>query len=181
MHNAYAIIAAFAIISIFIILSLYQQYQQHITMAKDELLAPVKKQYQQGANPSLPKSFTVKGKTFNFSSYQVTLAEQENGLMNSAVNNSTFMLFIFNRTLPYPFWMKDTYYNLDIIWLKANATSAKVVYFANATPCVKYNQSQQNCPIYIPDSGANYILETSSNFASRVNLHVNDTITFNYG
>jgi len=126
----------------------------------------------------LPKSVTISQATYNITAYAITPGEQEKGLMNSTVNGSTFMLFVFPGSRPYPFWMKDTYSYLDIIWINATGRYGRIVYFVNATPCAKYDSAQVNCTLYIPPSGANYVLETASGFDRRNAVYQGEHIEF---
>ena len=123
---------------------------------------------------AVPRSFTIDNRTFNFSAVAVTTAEQEKGLMNATVTNKTFMLFIFQDSGIYSFWMYNTYSNLDIIWINGTAKSGTVVYFVNATPCI--NKPPTDCPLYIPEEYANYVIETKAGF----DVKLGERIIFNY-
>jgi uncharacterized membrane protein (UPF0127 family) len=127
-----------------------------------------------------PSSFILNGKSYAITGYASTQAQQEKGLMNATVTNSTFMLFYFGQPGIYPFWMKNTYNSLDIIWLDYNSTTkaARVVYFVNATPCVSYSPNQTNCAIYTPNSYANYVLETKAGFVQQNNVGIGTDISF---
>jgi uncharacterized membrane protein (UPF0127 family) len=100
--------------------------------------------------------------------------------MNATVTNSTFMLFYFGQPGIYSFWMKDTYSQLDIIWLNYSGSTgmAKVVYVVDAPPCVNYSSDQSGCRIYTPSSEANYVLEAKAGFAERNNMTVGSSIKF---
>lgn len=126
----------------------------------------------------IPRSFTVSNKTYSITSYAITAAEQEKGLMNATVTNTTFMLFVFSKAGIYPFWMKDTYSQLDIIWIYAKNGTGAVVYVANATPCVTYDPTQQNCVVYTPTNISNYVIEAKADFAERNNVEAGATIIF---
>ena len=129
---------------------------------------------------SIPTGFEVNNITYNFSAYAYTTQEQEAGLMNATVTNKTFMLFAFNRSGIYSFWMKNTYDPLDIIWLNySNSTqTANVVYFVHAQPCIDYNQSQLRCPIYTPELNANYVLESKIGFVNQSGIKNGTQIKF---
>ncbi len=134
----------------------------------------------------LPCSFTAGGETFNFSEYAATTQEMYKGLMNQTITDKTFMLFAFSRSGVYPFWMRNTYNSLDIIWLYAKSPSANngakqiragVVWIAaNATPCI--NESE--CPNYIPSGQANYVVEAKAGFAAEHGLSVGQNVTLSY-
>ncbi len=123
---------------------------------------------------AVPRSFVIGNRTFNFSAVAVTTVEQEKGLMNATVTNKTFILFIFQDSSIYPFWMYNTYSNLDIIWINDTAKSGTVVYFVNATPCI--NKPPTDCPLYIPEEYANYVIETKAGF----DVKLGERIIFNY-
>lgn len=127
-----------------------------------------------------PYAFVLKNKTYQITAVASTLEQQEKGLMNTNVTNSTFMLFYFYKSGIYSFWMKDTYTPLDIIWLNYSPQDgmAKVVYFVNATPCVNYDKNQDNCDIYTPIGSANYVIETKAGFIEQNKIDTNTQIRF---
>ena len=119
--------------------------------------------------------FTFNNSTYNFTSVASTLQEQEQGLMNTTVDNSTFELFVFAQSSIYPFWMKDTYSPLDIIWI--NGT--KVTYIASAIPCSSYSSNQTACIIYNNYSqghAANYVIEAQLGFVNRTGMRVGSAV-----
>jgi uncharacterized membrane protein (UPF0127 family) len=121
------------------------------------------------------ESFTFGNMTYNFTYVASNLSEQEAGLMNKTVTNSTFELFAFPQPSIYPFWMKNTYYPLDIIWINGST----VTYIANATPCSFYDKNQSDCIIYNPYNAghmANYVIEALSGFTNRTGLKVGDKV-----
>lgn len=72
-----------------------------------------------------------------------TPEERQKGLMYRkymAENNG--MLFIFNHSDIYNFWMKDTRIPLDILWIDENFKIVKVL---TAEPCIT-----DPCPTYQP-------------------------------
>jgi uncharacterized membrane protein (UPF0127 family) len=134
------------------------------------------------AASSPPVSFTVNNSTYNFTSYALNETQMHKGLMNRTnITNNTFMLFPMGASEPYPFWMKDTYVQLDIIWIDAPNSTGRIVYIANATPCVSYDKNQTNCVNYVPKNPANYVIETRAGFVQRHNISIGESVTFNYG
>ena len=119
---------------------------------------------------SVPSAFRFGNRTYKITAYAATAKAQEKGLMNATVTNSTFMLFYFGKPHIYPFWMKNTYSPLDIIWLNySNSTGiARVVYIVNATPCIDYDATQNNCTIYAPKAYANYVLEARAGLPTKL-------------
>ncbi len=134
------------------------------------LIAPLSNQA-----PGTQSQFTFNNTTYKFTAVEITLQQQEQGLMNFTVTNSTFALFVFNKSGIYPFWMMDTYSPLDIIWIN----NTKVVYIADAPPCVSYSPNQTACvPYNTYPSGhaANYVIEAHSGFVNRTGMHVGSSL-----
>lgn len=137
-------------------------------------------------------SFAINGKDFNITNVAQNDAQREQGLMNDTnITNSTIMLFVFQQLGYYPFWMKNTHAQLDMIWINYSQASETgvVVYLANATP---YNATQNKvctdgldsnvgamslCPVYNPDALANYVIEAKDGFVQRNAIEVGDRIT----
>ena len=73
------------------------------------------------------------------------------------------MLFIFEKSGIYPFWMKNTLIPLDIIWLDENQN---IVFIKkNALPC-----KEDPCPSINPNKTARYVLEINSGLVDKLNL-----------
>ena len=129
----------------------------------------------QAAAQNQPPNFVFNNHTYPFTYVASNLSAQESGLMNKTVGNSTFELFDFHTPAVYPFWMKDTYYSLDIIWINGS----NVTYVANAIPCSTYSSGQTNCTIYNNYSQghvADYVIEAAAGFANRTGLKVGDRV-----
>jgi len=126
-----------------------------------------------------PTLLEINGKDYPITAYAYTQAQQEKGLMNATITNQTLMMFYFSSPAIYPFWMKDTYSQLDMIWIYYNSSSksGKVVYVVNATPCVNYSKTQQSCIVYTPGSIANYVFETKDGFVQRNNISTGDNVS----
>ncbi len=129
-------------------------------------------------SPTIPQSFTVNDSTFKFTYVAVTLQQREAGLMNKTVNNSTFMLFIFPNKGINAFWMYNTYYNLDIIWLNSSSQNELSVadVRADAQPC--HNES--SCAIYVPHNMSDYVIEAKAGFAKNEGIMPGTRMTLNY-
>jgi uncharacterized membrane protein (UPF0127 family) len=125
-------------------------------------------------------AFVLNNKTYAISAYAYTTAQQEKGLMNATVTNKTFMLFVFGNSANYPFWMKNTYTPLDIMWVEYNWTndSGSIVYAVNATPCDSYSPNQTQCIVYNPDAYANYVIETKAGFQQTNGFAIGSKIKF---
>jgi uncharacterized protein len=83
------------------------------------------------------------------------------GLMyRDRVREGSGMLFFFNTSEIYPFWMKNTIIPLDMIWI---AEDQKVVDVkAGVPPC-----QADPCPSYPPSGKARYVLELGSGVAAQ--------------
>ena len=99
-----------------------------------------------------------------------TRQEHSRGLQfRKTLDADSGMLFVFEKSYPYSFWMKDTLIPLDIIWIDE---SKKVIHIAhNVPPC-----KELPCPTYIPLSKALYILEVNAGYANKLGLQVGDII-----
>ena len=128
-------------------------------------------------------SFTFDNVTYNFTYVASNLTAWQEGLMNKTVGNNTFELFAFPTYAVYPFWMKNTYYPLDILWINGS----RVVFVVHAVPCSWYSPYQSNCTIYnqynssTPGYGhvANYVIEAEGGFANSTGIAVGSVIYIN--
>ena len=81
------------------------------------------------------------------------------------------MLFVFKKSGPYAFWMKDTLIPLDMIWMD---DTRKVVHIEhNVPPCVA-----DPCPRYSPGREALYVLEINAGYVQKLGLQLGDTAEF---
>ena len=126
--------------------------------------------------PSVQYSqFSVAGKSFPITYLALNQTQWEKGLMNATVTNTTTMLFVFTNQGIYPFWMFDTDYNLDMIWINGSATSGKIVYVVeNATSCF----DASSCAIYTPNKMSNYVIEVKTGFVKRNGISTGDSVNF---
>lgn len=81
------------------------------------------------------------------------------------------MLFVFEREGLWPFWMKDTFIPLDMIWLDSSGTIVDIR--PNVQPC-----RLDPCPSYWPRSASRAVLEVNAGFASARGLKIGDTLEF---
>ncbi len=96
-------------------------------------------------------------------------AERAKGLMfRSSIPDSAGMLFIFERSEPQGFWMKNTSIPLDIIYV---GSDKKIVSIAENTKPF----SEES----IPSMGnAQYVVEVNAGFTKRNNILSGDVISF---
>jgi len=104
-----------------------------------------------------------------------TPTHQERGLMfRYSLSENQGMLFVFDNSGDYPFWMHNTFIALDIIWLDE---TKKVVFMEeNAQPC----PAQGDCPDIDPLQNAKYVLEVNAGTAEKIGLKVGDVIQISY-
>ena len=98
-----------------------------------------------------------------------TPGERAQGLMyRDSLDDDKGMLFVFENSGVYSFWMKNTLIPLDMIWLDENF---KVVHIETATPCVT-----ETCISYNPMVEAKYVLEINSGMAEREGIGVGSVL-----
>jgi len=116
----------------------------------------------------LPDNFKVKAEL------ALTKAEAEKGLMNREVlPEGEGMLFVFNEETPHYFWMKNTFVNLDMVFIGKNKT---------------VNQAWENVPrsyVYTPDNQvairggmAKYVLELPAKSITKHKIKTGSKIDF---
>lgn len=82
------------------------------------------------------------------------------------------LLFIFEVSKPYRFWMKNCKFPIDIIWINAEK---EVVHIAKDIPPCKGDP----CPTYGPkDEDALYVLEVAAGFSANEKLKRGTKIQF---
>lgn len=143
--------------------------------------------------PTPTYNVKIKGKAFDLEIAD-TSKEREQGLMyRKYLKDNGGMLFVFEKTGWYPFWMKNTYIPLDIIWLNENK---EVVYVKEeAKPCASqsddlslnpidrtFNKLKQNipfvCDTILPVGMAKYVIELKGGKAKELNLQNGDKVEF---
>lgn len=78
------------------------------------------------------------------------------------------MLFVFEQSSPYGFWMKNTLIPLDMIWIDQDQ---KIIDIQQAIPC-----TTDPCPSYKPSWPALYVLELNSWISEKYGIKVWDNI-----
>ena len=97
---------------------------------------------------------------------------RERGMMfRSRLPPRTGMLFVFETTGRYAFWMKNCLIALDLIWL--DDTKRIVAILPDAPPC-----KADPCPIYQFDVPSRYVLEIAGGAAAREKLRLGDALKF---
>ena len=83
------------------------------------------------------------------------------------------MLFIFPADDIYPFWMRHTYFPLDLIWL--DATGKVVEVRQGAQPCLR-----GDCPQFTPSAKARAVLEINGGLAESHGIKPGATLKFEH-
>lgn len=116
----------------------------------------------------------LKGRCFNVEIAD-TPDERVRGLMYRRYLPSTKgMFFVFEKEGIYPFWMKNTYIPLDIIWIDSQMRVVDIK--KNVLPC-----SSEKCPTFIPQAKAKYVLEINANVSEKIGLNIGDKLDFIVG
>ncbi len=106
-----------------------------------------------------------------------TEKEREIGLMyRNNLPQGHGMLFVFDSSGFYPFWMKNTSIPLDIMWI---STKGRIIDLRkNVMPCVEFDKTQSNCPYYTPIEKAKYVLEVNSGWMDKNGVSLGTFVTF---
>lgn len=92
------------------------------------------------------------------------------GLMfRDRLDDDRGMLFIFPRSGLYPFWMKNTLIELDMIWLDEAHRIVRIR--PNIPPC-----QVDPCVSYSPEKEAKYVLELAGGRAAKLQLREGDVL-----
>jgi uncharacterized membrane protein (UPF0127 family) len=95
--------------------------------------------------------------------------ERNRGLMDRrSLPDSTGMLFIFERSGPQSFWMKNTYIPLDIIFVNADKQIVKIHKYA----------APHSIDSYPSEKEAQYVVEVNGGFTDQHNIQEGDRISF---
>ncbi len=90
----------------------------------------------------------------------VTDEERAQGLMfRDSLAADAGMLFLFEAEEPVPFWMKNTFIPLDMIWISSAGEAVDVK--AGVPPC-----RSDPCPSYPPAKAGRAVLEVNAGFAA---------------
>jgi|SRR3989344_4350131 len=80
------------------------------------------------------------------------------------------MLFVFSSAGLYPFWNKDTFIPLDVLWIENN----EVVYIGEL-PAFSGGETA----VAASDRKANFVLEVNAGFVKEYNIKIGDPFTIN--
>ena len=117
---------------------------------------------------TLPDGFVVKAEIAD------TPEKAEKGLMfRESLAEDAGMLFIFEDEAQRAFWMKNTFINLDIIFIAADGT----VNFAAANVPRSYSYTPDHQVAYVQGHGK-YVLELAAGSAKKHNIEKGSKIKF---
>jgi len=112
-----------------------------------------------------------------------TAAEREQGLSgHEPLADNQGMLFIFEKSGLYGFWMKDMLFSIDIIWFTPTCPEpcrggevegpARIVH-------IEKNVAPNTYPkVFAPKEPAQYVLELNAGLADKYDWHENDEVKF---
>jgi uncharacterized membrane protein (UPF0127 family) len=113
-------------------------------------------------------SAEINGHTFSLYLAK-TASEQEVGLAKyKSIAQNQGMLFLFERSDYYSFWMKNMHFPIDIIFISNN----KVVDVSNDVPVSPNN----NLPVYTTKIKANKVLEINAGLAKKYGIKVGSEV-----
>ena len=104
----------------------------------------------------------------------LTPQDKNQGLMfRESLELDKGMLFIYEKSGKYSFWMKNVLFPLDIIWIDENK---EVVFISeNILPC-----KSDPCPSVKPDKEAKYVLEINGGLSEKIGLAVGDRLEISF-
>ena len=116
----------------------------------------------------LPDGFTVKAEL------ALTEEEREKGLMNrETLSENSGMLFVFNEEATRYFWMKNTFINLDMLFISENKTVNQA--WANVPRSYVYTPDHQ---VAVRGGMAKYVLELPAKSIRKHNINTGSKIVF---
>ena len=94
------------------------------------------------------------------------------------MDENSGMLFIFDETGEKNFWMRDMYFNIDIIWLDENK---QVVGFFENVKKESYNsKNPELSKIYRSPENTKYVLEVNAGMIDKLKIKSSDVLDFKY-
>ena len=97
-------------------------------------------------------------------------ARQKGLMFRKSMPQDRGMLFVFDKEAVYNFWMKNTRFPLDIIWI--DQTKKIVDIYEYALPC------KDVCKTIVPQAAALYVLEVNAGFTKRHGINISDSLSF---
>lgn len=84
------------------------------------------------------------------------------------------MLFTYDKSAIYTFWMKDVEFPIDIIWISSNKKIVDIAQNAQPEP----DKDDDELKRYRPRGDAQFILEINAGLSSAHNLRIGDPVNF---
>ncbi len=124
--------------------------------------------------PQPPKFATLQ---INNASLKVEIADnvskRSKGLaVRQSLGESEGMLFVFERSDKYPFWMKGLKFPLDFVWIKGD----KIVDITENVPPPQSGQADSSLTIYSPKVEVDKVLELNAGTVKKLDIKVGDII-----
>lgn len=115
---------------------------------------------------------------FDENCFKVNLAlterERKRGLMfKEDLAPDEGLLFVYNKSSIYSFWMKNVSFPLDIIWISQNKEVVEIK--RNVLPC-----QDDSCPKINPGKKAKYVLEIKGGLSEEMGIFVGDKASFSF-
>lgn len=118
---------------------------------------------------SIVDDVSRKGKAFVYVEKSQSLKERTKGLMNrKRLEDDGGMLFIFPEDDKSPFWMKDTYISLDIIFVDRDY---RIIHIAKDTVPLSED-------LILSPKPYRYVVELKGGAAHRLTVSVGDFVSF---
>lgn len=101
----------------------------------------------------------------------VTPEQRGRGLMSrTGLQEREAMIFFFEDEKPYPIWMKNMLFPIDILWLDSRQRIVEMR--LEVPPC-----RADPCPVYAPSADSRYVLELKSGIVSKMGLETGDQMS----
>ncbi len=97
---------------------------------------------------------------------------------------SSGMLFLFDHSAVFKFWMKGMRFAIDIIWIGENlntegATLGRTFSIVDITKNLKPVRLFEKVRFHSPSAPARYVLEVNAGFCDKHRIAIGDAVTFN--
>jgi uncharacterized membrane protein (UPF0127 family) len=116
-----------------------------------------------------PVTVLLHGQRFSAELATDDVQRQRGLMMRQSLPADHGMLFVFPRTEPQAFWMKNTLIPLDMLYF--DAARRLVSMQLNVPPC-----QADPCPVYPSEGPARYVLELSGGTARRIGVQPGDEL-----
>ncbi|HLP44293.1 MAG TPA: DUF192 domain-containing protein [Candidatus Nanoarchaeia archaeon] len=163
------IFSVIGIVLLLMILGFVVSYSAQKSQNKTETLLPVAQPVQKTEKKSGYETATLRvGSKDVIVDLADDPAKRTRGLSGrTSLETGTGMLFIFEKSGTYGFWMKDMNFSIDILWLDE---TGKIVHIEKSLSPDTYPKT------VTPASPAKYVLELPAGFSHSENIQVGDTI-----